>query len=347
MDHPTEHGGLEAGSTETGKLDSGSPHTGGSQDDIERIFREAAARYIAARRAAVKPFVARHFGLRGTLRLHRAAVGLDVIRAPANLALAIPNIAAKLGGVGYRRLPGRPTPPRWLGGRDLFIRTAVDRRVEWLVHTELLELPFEQGNRESRRDALALGIMSHPDVAETMALARAAIDGRTRDPELAERLTDNLIRYTGTRAAASDMLAALSSMGAGGFLVHKLTPSALSLGPALAALAAHNAAVAGFPLGATLGGYWYGMFPVVPSTGLVVGMTGGLIAGVAATAAFAGIVADPLQRLLGIHERRLNKLIDALEADLLGDAGRFTVKAHYVARLVDFFECVRAAYRVI
>lgn len=343
MHHPSEHSGLDAGKPKTG-----SPEANISQDDIERIFREAAARYIADRRAAVKPFVARHFGLVGTLRLHRAALGLDIFRAPANLALAIPNLAAKLGGVFYRRLRKRRTSPRWLGGRDLFLRTAVDRRVEWLVHTELLELPFEQGKRESRRDALAESVMVHPEVAETMDLARAAIDGRGRDPALADRLTENLISYTGTRAAASDMLAALSSIGAGGFLVNKLTPSALSLGPALAALAAHNAAVTSFPLGSTLGGYWYGVFPAAPSTGLVVGITGGLIAGVAATAAFAGIVADPLQRLLGIHERRLRKLIDALEADLLGEQeGRFTVKAHYVARLVDFFECVRAAYRVI
>jgi len=51
---------------------------------------------------------------------------------------------------------------------------------------------------------------------------------------------------------------------------------------------------------------------------------------------------------LGIHERRLQKLIDSTEADLLdGGAGTFKVRAHYVARLFDFFEAVRLAGRVV
>lgn len=318
-----------------------------SRDGAERAFREAAKRYIADRRAAVRPFVNEHFGIRGSVRLHRAAVGRDIVRAPVNLALALPNIAAKLGGAGVRRWR-KGSVPNWLDGRDLFVRTDVDREIEWLVHTELLQLPFRQGDRVSDRDALAEAIVAHPDVVEAVNAAVEIIDSPTRDPEIAARLTDNLRRYTGSRAAAADMVAALSSMGVGGLVFHQLTPSALSLGPALAAVVAHHAAVVGFPLGASLGGVWYSMFPVVPSTTLVVGLTGGLLAGVAAAAAFAGIVADPVQRALGIHERRLMKLIDALEADLLGTRqGRFTVRAHYLARLVDFFECVRAAYRTL
>ena len=318
-----------------------------SPDGAERVFREAAARYIAERRAAVRPFVNRHFGLAGAARLHRVALGKDILRAPVNLALAVPNIAAKIGGAGVRRWR-KDRAPHWLDGRDLFIRTDVDREIEWLVHTELLELPFQQGDRVSEKDALAEAILQHPDVVDTVNAAVEIIESPTRDPEIAARLTENLRRYTGSRAAAADMVAALSSMGVGGLLFHQLTPSALSLGPALAAVVAQHAAVVGFPLGASLGGVWYSMFPVVPSTTLVVGMTGGLLAGVAAAAAFAGVVADPVQRALGIHERRLTKLIDALEADLIGTRqGRFTVRAHYVARLVDFFECVRAAYRAL
>ena len=65
-------------------------------------------------------------------------------------------------------------------------------------------------------------------------------------------------------------------------------------------------------------------------------------------AAFAGIIADPAQRALGIHHRRLEKLIDTIEADLLdGGAGTFRVRTHYVARLFDFFEAVRLAGRAV
>ena len=35
------------------------------QENAERIFRAAATRYIAARRARIEPFVRSHFGLAG------------------------------------------------------------------------------------------------------------------------------------------------------------------------------------------------------------------------------------------------------------------------------------------
>ena len=43
---------------------------------------------------------------------------------------------------------------------------------------------------------------------------------------------------------------------------HKLTPGTLTLGPVIAAALAQQAAVASFPLGAALGGLWYGLLPV-------------------------------------------------------------------------------------
>jgi hypothetical protein len=52
---------------------------------------------------------------------------------------------------------------------------------------------------------------------------------------------------------------------------HQLTPGTLTLGPVLAAALAQQAAIASFPLGAGLGGLWYGLFPAAPSAGLVAG----------------------------------------------------------------------------
>ena len=63
--------------------------------DVERVLREAATAYIADCRARVAPFVDRHFCLAGAVRLHRVAVGGDLLRAPANLALAVPQVALK------------------------------------------------------------------------------------------------------------------------------------------------------------------------------------------------------------------------------------------------------------
>ncbi len=56
-------------------------------------------------------------------------------------------------------------------------------------------------------------------------------------------------------------------------------------------------------------------------------------------AAFSGIAADPIQRRLGLHRRRLLRLIDALERRFSGDGeAGFVVRDHYVARLLTLLE---------
>ena len=83
------------------------------------------------------------------------------------------------------------------------------------------------------------------------------------------------------------------------------------------------------------------------SPGLLFAATGGVMIAASTLAAFAGIVADPVQRSLGLHRRRLDKMIDALECQLADpDAPAFAVRAHYVARLVDLFDLLAAAYRL-
>jgi hypothetical protein len=64
-------------------------------------------------------------------------------------------------------------------------------------------------------------------------------------------------------------------------------------------------------------------------------------------AAFSGVVTDPLQRRLGLHRARLERLLQVLEADLCGEPGRNRLmRDHYVARLVDIFDLAALAMRV-
>jgi hypothetical protein len=64
-------------------------------------------------------------------------------------------------------------------------------------------------------------------------------------------------------------------------------------------------------------------------------------------ACFAGILTDPIQRALGLHRRRLARLIDALERhfDDPGAQG-FVARDHYVARLLDLIDLIAGAYRL-
>src|SRR5690606_28758066 len=144
-------------------------------------------------------------------------------------------------------------------------------------------------------------------------------------------LTDSLETYTGTRIAAADLANALVALGIGAVGFKQWTPGALSLGPILAQALAHKAAVLSFPLGAGLGGFWYGLFPAAPSVGLTAGITTGLIVLPAVFGAVSGILTDPVQARFGLHHRRLDRLIDCLERELKGQGdSRYAVADHYV-----------------
>jgi hypothetical protein len=121
----------------------------------------------------------------------------------------------------------------------------------------------------------------------------------------------------------------------------------MTLGPALAATLAQQTAIASFPLGSTLGGLWYSAFPVAASPALVAGLTGGLMLGAAVLSAFAGILTDPVQRRLGLHGRRLERLLAALEREWVeGHEGAFVVRDHYAARLLDLVDLLASLWRV-
>lgn len=308
----------------------------------------AVARYFDARRDKVPEFVDRHFTLQGSLRLHRHAVGWDILRAPANVAFVLPTAGMKLTALGLRRCgPGAADAARWLESRDLFLRTRVGAELQWLLHTELLELPFEQAGRRFGGDALAEQIFSHPLVHGVLEQTILSVRQAADRPALRERLTEAMSTYTGTRAAAADITNALIAAGVGAAAFKQLTPGAITMGPALAAVLAQQFAILNFPLGAGLGGLWYGVFPAAAPGALVAGSTAGLMSVAAVMAAFAGILADPAQRKLGLHQRRLRRMLDTLERQFGGDPeAQFIVRDHYVARLVDIFDLMRVAIRV-
>jgi len=311
---------------------------------IDAIVRDGIRRYFAARRERVQPFVDRNFSLRGTAAIHRAALGLDVLRAPANLLLAGPQAVMKAAGVIAGRL-GATRLSRYAASHNLLLRTRVSRRIEALVCTELLELPWS--DEAAQRDALAEAILADQRVAALAEETLLVIGRQADDPAFRARLTEVMGNYATTRAAAAEITTSLMTLGSGAVALKQLTPGAVTLGPALAALIAQQSAIAAFPLGAGLGSLWYAMFPAVPPAMLVAGLSGGLMVAASCLAAFAGLISDPVQRRLGLHTRRLNRMLDALERQMLDPAApAYAVHDHYVARLLDVFDLLGSAYRL-
>ncbi|QIE55683.1 hypothetical protein G5B40_09630 [Pikeienuella piscinae] len=316
-------------------METETPGAQPTPEEVRAAVIRAARAYFDARRARVDGFVDKWFSARGTLRLHRHALGWDMAKAPANIALAPVFVGARLSA-SLADLARRRQTAKWLRSRHILLETAVMREVQKLVMAELLELPLDDGGPHARDDALAAAIGADPEIRRMLGAARA--EGAA--------LNAGLTEYAGSRAAVGEMTTALATIGAGAAAFHKLTPGALTLGPALAAAMTQSAAIAAFPLGATAGSIWYGYMTPATSPALVAGVTAGMAAGAAVFAAFAGLIADPVQRRLGFHRRRLLRLIDALERQFTdGEAAGFAAREHYVARLIDLMDAGAAAAR--
>jgi hypothetical protein len=315
--------------------------------EVRAILEHAIERYIAARHERVAAFVDRHFGLIGALRLHRHALGLDLLRAPANVLLVVPYLSMQLGGAALHRLGARHAACR-LSSRMPFLDTGVARELTWRLYTELLELPYDDGRRRSDKDALAAEMMADARVAAAVDRLAALAKRHASDSDRQVKLRHLLESYASTRAAAADLVNNVLMASAGMAAFQQLTAGTLTLAPVIAAALAQQAAIASFPLGASLGGIWYGLFPATASAALVAGATGALVLLTATTAALAGVISDPLQRALGLHQRRLHRLIDALGRQLEGDSdAAFHARDHYVARIFDLIDLARATYRAI
>jgi len=314
---------------------------------VEQIVDDGVRRYFRDRQERIGSFVDHNFSLRGSINLHRAAVGWDIARAPLNLAMAAPQVGLLVAAGAARKL-GAPRIAAQLGSKRLVVHTAVGQELAWRLHRDLLELPYRQGERETTRDALAETILADDRVVAALAPALEAIGRNGDDLALRQRLEAAMTEYARTRAAATEIATALLSLGAGALVLKKLTPGALTLGPGLAAVIAQRAAVMSFPLGGTLGSLWYALFPVAPSAVLIAGLTGGLLAASTVASAFAGIVADPVQRALGLHQARLKRMLTALERQMDDPAAPgFIVHDHYVARLLDLFDIAGAVAKGI
>src|SRR5579862_5335689 len=103
------------------------------------IVRDGVRRYFAERRERVGPFVDRNFSLRGSIELHRSAIGWDIARGPLNLTMAGPQFGLLLAAKAAGRL-GATRMASSLGRKRLVVHTAVAKELAWRLHTDLLEL---------------------------------------------------------------------------------------------------------------------------------------------------------------------------------------------------------------
>src|SRR5437868_229370 len=121
-----------------------------TRSEARAILDDAIHRHFEKVRHRVPGFVRHHFGWSGAWRINRKGLGRDLYRAPLNAALVLPHagLRAIASGLSYT---GRERSAEWLRSRDLFLKTDVAREIEWLIWTELFQLPYRDGDRISTK----------------------------------------------------------------------------------------------------------------------------------------------------------------------------------------------------
>ena len=313
------------------------------QDIALQAYEQAVTEYIQKCRDAVPDFVTENYSFLSSLKLHKHALGHDLWRAPANLFLALPNLGL-IAGAQVLQKSGAPKSAKWVKRRVMSFKTNVSRELQARLYRDLLCLPYKQDQLHLEKDGFAENLFDQHVIQTHLTHLLKGAQTPDKIEQFRQNLIFNLTSYTDSRSAAADIANQVMTLSVGAALFKQTTPGALSLGPLLASSFAHHAAITTFPLGASLGGLWYGVFPATASTGLTLATTGAVMGASAVLTAFSGIVTDPVQKALGLHHKRLHQLIDCIEQELQG-AGEsdFAVKDHYIARLMDFLDIVRLA----
>jgi hypothetical protein len=313
------------------------------QPTLQHAVDHGMEAYITSRRARIPGFIDRHFSFRGALALHRKTFGRDVYKHPVNLVWGLP-VALVTGAADLLAKAGATRTAQGLHRMPRGMPTVLHQELQWLLYTELLELPYVQEGRISHRDALMEHILAEPEIAALCDPYLTHLHSVAERPAFRAALARQLEEYGKTRGAVSELAGSLLHLAAGYAALSKATPGALSAGTAAATAVAQHIAIAHFWLGSTVGAWYYAVFPVAASAGLVAATTGTLLAAVGVVTALAWIVLDPLLATTGIHQRRLDRFVTALGEELRGGRrGAYRVRDHYIARVFDVLEILRAA----
>jgi hypothetical protein len=300
------------------------------------------AAYAESRRQRINPFVDKHFSFRGAWKLNKHALGRDLYRAPANLLWAPFYFVAKTGGAASKKM-GLESVARKLKQLPSGLRTDVEREIEWLIYSEFLELPYASKTRVTKKNALVEYILSGSELVCLFETALQPLSNAGESSLMRLHLERKLATYIDNRKDVAELTSAL--IAAAGALAAKkgFGGGTLALGQAAAAAAAQASAVSTFWLGPTLGGLYYSVFPAAVTTGLLVGATTAVAGVLALVSAVAGVIADPAQRALGLHQKKLRRLVDAIENQLSG-SGSESYELHdgLVARLLDLLDILRS-----
>ncbi len=295
-------------------------------------MEDSVRRYTAERRQRVAPFCEKYYSWQSMRKIHTESAKEDFITNPLNLLWVLPYKLLKSGTDWSRKL-GWAAPGEWFKLLPAKFKTGSQKKIEWLLLTELLELPYDHGSWQSHDDALAEEFFRNPKLA--------ALRGQPEWESIlhtSPRLwSQELLADSAERSAAADLASGGATLLAGWFFLGKAALSVFGMGEQYARRSAREEAVDNFSLGPIhlgskvdhrLGNLYYDVFPVNPTAAQICVGTAVVMLGIAVLSLVLHALLDPVHQSLGVHEARLQRFLDALEARLLDN-----VRTNLAARL--------------
>lgn len=312
-----------------------SPEHTVSEVEIEQAIQAGIERYFDDCRARIPAFIDRHFHYPGAFDTNRKAFGWDMLRAPLNLLWAPVYALASL----VRLLTRNRTGLRWLHNLADRVPAGFTTRVQQHISDRILEDLLNNDQEDSLLERYLV------EALETVYARHTSepVDHQ-RFSRLIEPLVDEaLSQYRVTRTASADITNSISCTVLGAFAFQKFTPGGIGLGVVLASMLAKTLAARDFILGETIGEWYYSVFPPEPSLTMTATVMFAVLAALSAFAALSGVIFDPVQAAVGLHRRRLRKLLDHLQKDVtLSTQNSFRPKDQFVARVLDTFDMIRS-----
>ena len=265
-------------------------------------------RYIVERRSRIEPFVDRHFSLEDTIAIQKRSLLIDLLCYPINTLWAIPYMFVKKTGESLGKL-GWVTAGRLLSAVPSGMKRRYQKEIETSIRSEILEWPRDRFSGTENRHALFQVLKSDERVAPILAMPEVS-------SQLDQAVADinRLIESYGTnRTLASDLGGSFLTLATGWLMFGDHSLGIEGIGERLASKRAKDKAASSFFLGSGLGSMFYSVFPPKPSLWEIVLATAAVGLLLTICGMMIGILADPVMKRLGLHQRQLHALLDDVE----------------------------------
>ena len=288
---------------------------------ISVAFEECVNQYIADRKEHIIPFVKRHFSLQQTIAIQKQTFLRDVFANPLNSLWSIPYLTLKkiietLDKQGWRQFTIH------FSKIPSGIKTGYQKEIETIVANEFLRW---SSDGDIQANELLKIMHAHPILKKTLFSETEIV--LPVNLEFCEVLEN----YSSSRASVADLAGSLLTLAAGWLYFGDKSLGILGIGDRLARRMAKDKAASQFFLGKGIGSSFYTMFPPQPTSSQIFLSTLTVGALLTVVSLIASALSDPLRKKMGLHERKLNALLDDLETNLL---------VHFKRRLKIYFTTV-------